>query len=117
MPLEVVPFQALDVKFLRRQAAKNSSDLVTYPQSRKDRQRGVDPGAGDTGKLVEPEEKGGCDGEGGMDTKKRGETDEDTNGEPSGNMSGMAVQCKNLSDTVPPLFLIKHFCLPNRCEL
>ena len=79
-------------QFAYRAAAQEPAQLVAQAQDRDHGDRGVDPGAGDAGQLVEPEQEGGRDGEGGVQSEEGGEADEDADRETGGDMPGMAVK-------------------------
>ena len=108
MSFEVMPFQSLDMQFLRGEAAEDSSNFIADSQSGEDRQRGVDPGAGDAGQFVQAEQEGCRYGQWGMQAKERGEADKDADGKARSNMPGMTVQSEDLTDSLPPFFLVEH---------
>ena len=86
--LNIMPYNRV-VKDLNNISA---AEFVAQAEDRDHRNRGVDPGAGDAGKLVEPQQEGGRDGDGRVQTEERGEADKDANCKSQGDMPGMTVQ-------------------------
>jgi len=83
MGLEVVPCNALEMKFQGGESAEHLSQFVTQAEDGENGEWRVDPGAGDAGNLVKSEDKRGANGQQRMKCEKRGETDEHPHGETS----------------------------------
>ena len=92
MFLKVLPLQALDMKFSRRKSPKHPAEFVADGKNGKDGNGRVDPGAGNAGELVKAEDQSGDYCKGGVKAEKRGEADEDTHCETSGDVSWVAIQ-------------------------
>ena len=83
MGLEVVPCNALEMEFKRGESAEHLTQLVAQAENGENGERRVDPGAGDAGYLIEPENERGANGQQRMKCEKRGEADEHPYGESS----------------------------------
>jgi hypothetical protein len=103
-----MPFQSLENKISGRLPSEESAQIITGHQYRHHSKRRVDPGPGDAGQFVETEKKSQCNGQWGVQAKKRGKTNEDPDGKTGCYMAGVGVQRKNFFELQLDLVSIYH---------
>jgi len=92
-PFDMRPVKPSQSKSRRMAAEDQRAQLVTKYQGRDNRNRRIDPGAGQTGQLVKPEYESNGNRQGSVQSgNRRSETDEYAHGEPRRNMAGVTVQ-------------------------
>lgn len=94
MLFQIMPLQAIGMEFSRWQTTQDPSKLIADAQDRYDGNGGIDPGTGYARQFVQAEDEGGGYGHRGMEAKKRGEADKDSDGEAKGDMAWMTIQRK-----------------------
>src|ERR1700674_4510378 len=89
-------------------AKQNPPQLIAEAQDRHYREGGVDPSAGEAGKLVEAKNKGDGKGDRRVQTEKWRETDKHSHRETGGSMPRVAVQREDGLEILFPFFLVEQ---------